>query len=127
MPTKWFQDRTNGSKTAPGMPPLRAFCGHQVPRHAGRGLIRLEPRPSVTLKVGTPLPSDKTVKAIRKTVKAIFKTVKAIFKTVKAKFWGQGPYEPASEPARGEGSDPPGATPIGPAQGGDAIRQSRLY
>ena len=27
MPTKWLQNRTNGSKTAPGMPPLRAFCG----------------------------------------------------------------------------------------------------
>ena len=27
MPTKWLQDRTNGSKTAPGMPPQRAFCG----------------------------------------------------------------------------------------------------
>ena len=27
MPTKWLQDRTNGSKTAPGIPPHRAFCG----------------------------------------------------------------------------------------------------
>ena len=27
MPTKWLQNRTNGSKTAPGIPPHRAFCG----------------------------------------------------------------------------------------------------
>ena len=27
MPTKWLQDRTDGSKTAPGIPPHRAFCG----------------------------------------------------------------------------------------------------
>jgi hypothetical protein len=27
MPTEWLQDRTNGSKTAPGMPPQRALCG----------------------------------------------------------------------------------------------------
>ena len=27
MPTKWLQERTNGSKNEPGIPPLRAFCG----------------------------------------------------------------------------------------------------
>jgi hypothetical protein len=34
MPTKWLQDRTNGSKTAPGIPPHRAFCGDTRSRGA---------------------------------------------------------------------------------------------
>ena len=33
MPTKWLQNRTNGSKTAPGIPPHRAFCGVGGMRH----------------------------------------------------------------------------------------------
>ena len=27
MPTKWLQERPNGPKNDPGMPPRRAFCG----------------------------------------------------------------------------------------------------
>ena len=27
MPTQWLQERPNGSKNEPEMPPLRAFCG----------------------------------------------------------------------------------------------------
>ena len=42
MPTKWLQDRTHGSKTAPGIPPHRAFCGVScaatpLPRPSDRG------------------------------------------------------------------------------------------
>ena len=54
MPTKWLQDRTNGSKTAPGIPPHRAFCGDgfvpssremnvQSPRFAQSRLTQVAP------------------------------------------------------------------------------------
>ena len=37
MPTKWLQERANGSKNEHGMPPRRAFCGQLVSQPASTG------------------------------------------------------------------------------------------
>jgi len=52
MPTKWLQDRTNGSKTAPGIPPHRAFCGHalMLPGGMQEGEGSLQPRSRAKLE-----------------------------------------------------------------------------
>ena len=45
MPTKWLQERPNGSKNDLGIPPLRAFCGarERVARFLS-GRVRTAPR-----------------------------------------------------------------------------------
>ena len=44
MPTKWLQERTNGSKTAPGMPP----------RRVSRGVVQMWSHANVVTHVVTP-------------------------------------------------------------------------
>ena len=41
MPTQWLQERTNGSKNEPGIPPHTAFCGEVHAHGTTRRKIRL--------------------------------------------------------------------------------------
>jgi hypothetical protein len=55
MPQKWLQDRPKGSKTAPGMPPLRAFCGEEGTTSPTSGRLHAPPSPATPLRAWSPL------------------------------------------------------------------------